>query len=547
MPRSCVPLLTGLVLLASALPVAAADPPAGSWRATFPVQTRAGQQVINLLMMFSESEGKWVADFLDSNLNMKGDPTIDLTVKDDTVKFTLKFGANTWTFDGKVAGKRIKGSLDLEGDIVLVDLVPSTLKSLSKDRFAVAKELLDTAENPVDFFNALFPVVSQAGAKKLKADDVRALADKAAKMAEPYGTRWQRTVAFRLADILADQEPFAGIALEQARQGERLLTRTDDIATQLQTLETVARVLRKAKKDAEAREIEGRIAKLEPRDYAEYARTMPPFKPDEYKGRKGKSDRAVLVELFTGAECEPCVAVDLAFDALGRTYKPTEVVLLQYHAHIPGPDPLVAKDGAARMDFYNKKDDDKSTPQLFVNGKLDPTGGGGQTRMARLKYQAYRETIDELLEKPATVKLSTTAALKGDELTIKATVADLEKPGEKVSLRFALAEERVRYQGGNGVRYHHSVVRAMPGGPKGFPLPKSSAEQTVTVKLEDVRAANNKALDEFLDALKRAGAEYNFSARPMALKNLKVVAFVQNDETNEVLHAVQVEVDAGKE
>jgi hypothetical protein len=337
------------------------------------------------------------------------------------------------------------------------------------------------------------------------------------------------------------------IAVEQARQGERLLTRTDDIATQLQTLDTLARVLRKAKKDAEAKEVEGRVAKLEPRDYAEYAKTMPPFKPDEFKGRKGKSDRAVLVELFTGAECGLCVSVDLAFDSLGRTYKPTEVVLLQYHAHIPGPDPLVSKDGSARMDFYNKKDDDKSTPQIFINGKPDATGGGAQPKMAKLKYQAYRETIDELLERPAPVRLTATAALKGDELTIKANVADLAKPGEKVSLRFALAEERVRYQGGNGIRYHHPVVRAMPGGPKGFPLPKAAAEQAVTVKLEDVRAANNKALDDFAAELKGRGADFSFPARPMALKNLRVVAFVQNDETNEVLQAVQVDLDAGKE
>src|SRR3954468_11152299 len=547
MPRCRAPFLSGLVLLAAALPARAADGPAGTWRVTFSVQTRNGELNLSLLLMFSESESKWVADFLDSSPPLGAEPAVDLTVKDDVVKFGLRFGPNNWSFDGKAGGKRIRGSLDLGGDMVLVDLVPSNLKSLTKDKFAAAREMLDNAEGAVDFFNNLFPVISQAAAKKLKPEDVRAYADKAAKMAEPYGARWQRTVAFRLADALADQEPFAAIAVEQARQGERLLARTDDIATQLQTLETLARVLRKAKKDADAKEVEGRLAKLEPRDYAEYAKTMPPFKPDEYKGRKGKSDRAVLVELFTGAECAPCVSVDLAFDALGRTYKPTEVILLQYHEHIPGPDPLVSKDGAARMDFYNKRDDDKSTPQLFINGKADATGGGAQPKMAKLKYQAYRETIDELLEKPAPVKLSATAALKGDELTVKATVADLAKPGEKVSLRLALAEERVRYQGGNGIRYHHSVVRAMPGGPKGFPLPKASAEQTVTVKLDEVRAANNKALDEFVADLKKQGADFSFGARPMALKNLKVVAFVQNDETNEVLQAVQVDVDAGKE
>jgi hypothetical protein len=547
MPRIHAPHLTGFILLAAALPATAADPPAGTWRATFPVQTQRGEVNLSLLFMFSEAEGKWVGDFLDSSPPLGAEPTVELAVKDDTVKFSVKFGPNNWSFDGKVNGKRIKGSLDLGGDMVLVDLVPSGLKSLTKDKFAATRENLDTAENPVEFFNSLFPVLSQASAKKLKAEEVRAYADKAGKMAETYGSRWQRTVAFRLADVLADQEPFVAIAVEQARQGERLMARTDDIATQLQTLETLARVLRKAKKDADAKEVEGRVAKLEPRDYAEYAKTMPPFKPDEFKGRKGKSDRAVLVELFTGVECAPCVSVDLAFDSLGRTYKPTDVILLQYHAHIPGPDPLVSKDGAARMDFYAKKDDDKSTPQLFINGKMDGSGGGAAPKMAKLKYQSYREAIDELLEKPATVKLSATAALKGDELTIKANVSDLAKPGEKVSLRFALAEERVRFQGGNGVRYHHSVVRAMPGGPKGFPLPKATAEQTVTVKLEDVRATNLKFLDDFTADLKKQGADFSFTNRPMALKNLHVVAFVQNDETNEVLQAVQVDVDAGKE
>jgi hypothetical protein len=550
MSRTRAPLFAGLVLLASAIPAIAADGPAGTWRASFLVDTENGETRLNMLMMFSEQDGKWAADFLDANPRFtKDDPTLELAVKDEIIKLGIKIGNATLTLDGKVqpGGKSIKGSLDLGGQMVLVEMVPSKLKSLTKDRFAVAREDLETAEAPADFFKALYPVIGQAAAKKLKPEEVRALADKASKLAEPFGTRWQRTVAFKLADLLADQEPFAAIAVEQARQGERLLTRNDDISTQLQTLDTLARVLRKAKKDDEAKEVEGRLAKLEPRDYAEYTKTMPPFKPDEYKGRTGKSNRAVLVELFTGTECGPCVAVDLAFDSLGRTYKPTEVIRLQYHQHIPGPDPLVSKDGEARMDFYNKKDDDKSTPQIFLNGQPDKTGGGAAPRMAKLKYTAYREAIDELLEKPATVNLSVAVEKKGNELTIKGKVADLQKPGEKVSLRFALAEERVRYQGGNGIRYHHSVVRAMPGGPKGFPLPKASAEQTVTIKLDEVRAINNKALDDFLAEIRKRGSDFNFSSRPMDLKDLKVVAFVQNDETNEVLQAVQVDVESGKE
>jgi hypothetical protein len=545
-----VPLLAGLFLVVAVPAARAADAPAGTWRVAFPVNTRQGEVTLSLLFMFTESEGKWAADFLDSSPPLGAEPTMDLTVKDDSVKLTLKFGQNNWSFDGKSAamGKKVKGSLDLGGEMVLVELVPSNLKSLTKDRFAAAKESLDMTESPAEFFNALFPVVQQAAAKKLKADDVRAYADKAAKLAEQYGLRWQRHVAFRLADTLSEQEPFVAIAVEQARQGERLISaRTDDIATQLQALDTLARVYRKAKRDAELKDAEAKIARLEPRDYQDYARTMPPFKPDEFKGRKGKSDRAVLAELFTGSECAPCVAVDLACDSLGRTYKPSEVVLLQYHQHIPGPDPLVSKDGAARFDYYAKTDDDKGAPMLFFNGKPDGNGGGPQPKMAKLKYQAYRETIDELLEKPAEVKLSATVSRKGDEVTIKANVSDLAKPGEKVSLRLALTEERVRYQGGNGVRYHHSVVRAMPGGPKGFPLPKASAEHTVTVKLDQVRGENNKALDELAADLKKQVADFSFRERPMAMNNLKLVAFVQNDETKEVLQAVQVDVDTGKE
>ena len=61
-------------------------------------------------------------------------------------------------------------------------------------------------------------------------------------------------------------------------------------------------------------------------------------------------------------------------------------------------------------------------------------------------------------------------------------------PGEKMMLRFVLAEERVRYTGGNGIRYHHMVVRSMPGGAKGFALTKKTAEQTVTIDPDAVRA-----------------------------------------------------------
>ncbi len=41
--------------------------------------------------------------------------------------------------------------------------------------------------------------------------------------------------------------------------------------------------------------------------------------------------------MFTGAECPPCVAVDLAFDGLLKAYKPTDVICLQYLHPAAGP------------------------------------------------------------------------------------------------------------------------------------------------------------------------------------------------------------------
>lgn len=271
------------------------------------------------------------------------------------------------------------------------------------------------------------------------------------------------------------------------------------------------------------------------RDYTEYAKTLP-FKPEPFAGRKAKSDRAILVEVFTGAECPPCAAVDLAFDGLMKSFKPTDVVLLQYHVHVPGPDPLTSPDSMMRAEEFYRIE---SAPNVFIGGKPGAPGGGPASA-AEKKYAAFRTQIEEGLEKPAGVKLGLTLG-KGEKggFTAKAAVTDLEMPGEKIMLRFALAEERIRYTGGNGIRYHHLVVRSMPGGPKGFPLTKKTTDQTVTFDPDELRKLQVKYLDDFA----KNEAPFPRTDRPLAMKNLKLIAFVQNDATKEVLHAIQVDVD----
>jgi hypothetical protein len=227
----------------------------------------------------------------------------------------------------------------------------------------------------------------------------------------------------------------------------------------------------------------------------------------------------------------------VAFDGLLKTYKPTDVVFVQYHIHVPGPDPLTSPEGMERgVGLFGER---LSAPAVLVNGK--PVGrGGGPASAGKTKYTELGEAINAQLETPATAKL-TLAVAKGDKgLKATAKVTDLEKPGEKVTLRFAVVEDRVRYAGGNGARFHHQVVRAMPGGIKGFPLTKKESEQSVTVNADDIRKGLTKYLDEFA----KTEGEFPRSERPLSLKNLKLIAFVQNDETGEVLNAAQIDLDA---
>src|SRR5207244_3675737 len=148
------------------------------------------------------------------------------------------------------------------------------------------------------------------------------------------------------------QEGFAELALAEARRAEKLLADADDSGTRAAVFGAIANGLLKTGKADEAKPYLAKVAEFEAKDYAEYARTHPPFKPEPFAGRKGKSDRAVLVELFTGAECPPCAATDYALDGLMKTYKPTEVICLQYHCHIPAADPLTSPDAEERLGYY---------------------------------------------------------------------------------------------------------------------------------------------------------------------------------------------------
>jgi hypothetical protein len=324
------------------------------------------------------------------------------------------------------------------------------------------------------------------------------------------------------------------LALEYARKVAADVKDDTPSNQALPRLKLLAAALHKAGKADEAKEVDGRVSKVETKLDEEFEKGAIGFEPEAFAGRSSKSDRVVVVELFTGAQCPPCVAADIAFDAALKSFKPKDVVLLQYHLHIPGPDPLTNADSEARSEFY--KDDVQGTPTAFINGKVTEPMGGFKPNGEK-SFKTLSSALKNALELTPKAQITLKADRKGDDLDISATVDDVQFPGEKMRLRFVLVEEQVRYPGRNGQRLHHHVVRAFPGGIDGFALKEKSAKKDVKFSLKELR----ESLESYLE---KAGTQRPFldDERPLDLKHLKVVALVQDDDSKEIVQAAEVDV-----
>ena len=133
-----------------------------------------------------------------------------------------------------------------------------------------------------------------------------------------------------------------------------------------------------------------------------------------------------------------------AFNGLLKTYDTTELVAIQYHLHIPSPDPLANEDSIARADFYGVR----GTPASFFDGKAEATGGGG-VESSETKYRQYQAVIDKELKGPAATAIEFEAERSGDKIVVQAAATLLnsaDRRGEsQPRLRLALTERAIRY------------------------------------------------------------------------------------------------------
>ncbi|WP_422928805.1 hypothetical protein [Singulisphaera sp. PoT] len=489
-------------------------------------------------------------------------------VKDGKVTVDLKLGMMDFQLKGKV-GKdgNIYGTMDFRGNITAARLDKTDVKVITpnpnegsaaikdymesrqqKDPKAKVKlltKILEKEGNSPKLAMVYADILGLAEAAGLSEKTVKEFVDTLVENAKPYGERFEAEAQAVALKALAGQKANAALALEVGLKAEKALEPEASTETRADLWQGIAAAAKLAGNKEMTAEAEAKVLAYDARLDEEYHKTHPPFKPEAFAGRK-EGDRVVLLELFTGSECPPCVAADVAFDAVNLAYKPTEVVTLQYHLHIPGPDPLTNSDAIARSEYYPEI---QGTPSTFFNGKAE-AGGGGDLSMSKGKYDDFLQVIGGLLKEKKKADIDLKVEQEGEELKIKATAKAEATAGDakgkkesKLKLRLALIEEQVRYPGRNKVRFHHHIVRSMPGGPVGKAFEGGEAKFEQTVSLASVR----KTIETYLsDFTKENGSSFSAPLPSVSLENVSVVAFVQDDEDKSVLHAVLVPVSKAK-
>lgn len=286
--------------------------------------------------------------------------------------------------------------------------------------------------------------------------------------------------------------------------------------------------------------------------------------------------RTVLLELFTGSACDPCVAADLSLDGVLEAYPRSEVVALSFDQHIPAPDPLANADTVARFKYASGE----GTPSLRIDGQAVEHVYGNRVRVQK-SFENLSKAIDTDLTTPSGVTLQLTATLTSantiaasasvrveDEKALKALLSAKPKPdplnggatekgtsakaapaveASKLVLNFALVQKEVRYSGENGIRFHSMVVRSMAKPSlDGFPV-SSDGQSSVSFNFNPgtVSASLSAYLEAFAKHDDRFGTtHFLMTDTSLPMDQLAIAAWVEDPATHKVVAAAFAPVDA---
>jgi tetratricopeptide (TPR) repeat protein len=269
-----------------------------------------------------------------------------------------------------------------------------------------------------------------------------------------------------------------------------------------------------------------------------------PVKGAKYRAPAARSTRVALAEFITGAGCVPCIPFDYSFETALEDFTGSEFALLVYHMHAPTSDPLSNASSQARFKYY----DVHGAPTVYLDGRRfeseddDVRTIDGATKVAPRVYEALRSAIEKRLQTPAGATLKLEARREGERVSASATAALPEGGKRPATLYVVLAENEVHYSGENGLRTHLMVVRNV-------------ASQTGAGRFEHtfdvaaIAAQNEAYYPQYIAEMKaRLGPDFSVSFHEeksaIDAKNLSVVAFLQDDQSKEILQAAMVNLAA---
>ena len=223
---------------------------------------------------------------------------------------------------------------------------------------------------------------------------------------------------------------------------------------------------------------------------------------------EANDNRHVLVEIFTSTTCPPCFPANVGFSNWLSNYESADrVSVIKYPVSWPGagcifhwqnPDPV-----NARRTYYAGIN---SAPTGVVDGV--PVGGA---------WTAWRNAVQNQVNVVSPMDIDLIALLEGNTIQVTANLTRLEGaewPTQGLSLRLAVVERNIQYNGPNGSTNQDFVHRDMINGAAGVSV--------------DLVAGQTETLNYSLDVVSGWNTE-----------NLKVVAFVQPTAGNQGRAVVQ--------
>ena len=216
------------------------------------------------------------------------------------------------------------------------------------------------------------------------------------------------------------------------------------------------------------------------------------------------SEKKVLVEIFTNSHCGLCPTAHTALDNYLGTANADKIEFVYYHMVFPYSNDQLnnhnPSDAAAKNNFYGPYG---GTPVPFFDGKAPGTSYGG-----------WKAKLDILVQEESGFTLALSGLKTENDFTIMANIAQTENTAfSDLTINYVVVED-VYYKGGNNISDHKNVMRKIVN-PQGDSFTINYNE---TKNLETT-ISNNGTWD---------------------LNKVKVIVFVQNKSTKEVLQSESI-------